>query len=144
MIHEKISNLIQTLQPEIIQQAGAELLQRPLPNLKKNTIDEVKAGYQISLEAFAAYVRDGDLNKYRDYVQQTTRQQIEKGFSLEEVIAIGDTLAAKVNTVVERELRGPENVLAREKFYQCLKRLSVFGRAAAFNYSMLATKVQRN
>lgn len=136
-IYDKLADLVETHKQEIMQQTTAGLVARHLPRLTTATIDQVEGGYHASLAVFATYLRDGDINKYREYVQQTTRQQNEQGFSLEEIIAIGDTLAANINRVIERELAGPQFVLSREKFNQRLKSLSVFGRAAAFNSSRL-------
>ncbi len=140
--YEILANLVEIHRQATARQAATALLARRLPGFASITVEELTRSYLHSLGVFANYLRDGDIDKYRQYVQQVTRQQNEQGFSLEEIIAIGDTLANKITELVEREFAGPQHALVREKFGQRLHSLSIFGQAAAFNSSDALKKLR--
>jgi hypothetical protein len=133
MLYGELADLIITHKQQTAQQAAQELLARGLANFTNIPVELISSGYMTSLEVFANYLRDGDIKKYSEYVQEVTRQQHDQGFSIEDIVAIGDTLAANVNQLVEKELSGPENASGREKFNKRLNSLSVLGRATALN-----------
>ncbi len=136
MPFEEFAQLVETHKQEIAERAARALTLMRLPIYTGMSVAHIAQIYLPSLEVFAEYIRSNDLDSYRQYIQRVTAEQQQQSFSMQEILATGDTLAAKIREMLERKLPGPANETKRLSFNRRLDRLITIGQMTGVKNSI--------
>ncbi len=109
MATETLPDLIEKNMQEILRQVALEILARKLPGYSSLSVEQLIKFFTPIMQTAVRYLRNGDVNEWREYLAQTSKNLRSQGYSIDAVNATSIIVGAKTIEMIERKLPGPAN-----------------------------------
>ncbi len=115
-LYEPLAVLIETQKFEVAHRTAEAAIASQSPLFNEMSATQIAERLVVSVDMVIRYLRSGDASEWTAFISRTSAAWREKGYTADQVNAVGKTIAAKMVEVVEERFPGPEQQVERERY----------------------------
>jgi hypothetical protein len=116
MLYEPLAKLIENNLDQMSRQAAQTVIDRHFRVYVGVEADKIKDRFVPSFKMIAGYLRSGDATEYSNYMRQICQERFKRGYTAEEIEAIGDVIYEIIKLFIEQEFPDSTNDHARARY----------------------------
>ena len=115
-LYEPLAVLIETQKFEVANRTAEAAIASQSPLFNEMNAMQIAERLVVSVDMVIRYLRSGDAREWTAFISRTSAAWREKGYTADQVNAVGKTIAAKMVELVEEHFPGPEQQVERERY----------------------------
>jgi hypothetical protein len=133
MLYEPLAKMVEDNKAELARRVAETVQERKLRLFQSFKSEQIVPRVTVPLEMIARYLRNGDPNEWRNYVAETSNYFRKRGYTADEVNAIGYVLSEKILEMMEEKMGGPNRAAERQRYSRRIEGLTTLAGISSIN-----------
>jgi hypothetical protein len=137
MVYEPLAELVEKNTQEVVRKTAETVVSRKLGRYAEFRPAQLAQFFVPTMQMVVRYLRKGNVNEWREFLVNTSRDLYKRGYATEDVNAATVILAAKIIELIERKMPGPENAELRIAYVRKIESLRTIAKVSIVNTHIL-------